>query len=298
VRTVDAPFKGLRGKSTLRTAALGMAALLLWSCGSGGAGPAQVNALPAQALASPVLDEGGGESPEPKPLATIPEGSFKVPILMYHYVRENPDPNDKLGASLSVSPAHFQEQMDWLRDNGYQPITFSELGSLFSRQRQPARHPVILTFDDGYADFFQTALPILQGHGFAAVAYIVSGFLGRPGYMTADQVVQASRSGIEIGSHTVGHVDLTRASPAQLQQEVTGSRSQLERLLKRKVLDFCYPGGRFNNTVIRAVQAAGYRDATTTQPGSLHSSADRYTWTRVRVSGGEELADFVRAIAA
>jgi peptidoglycan/xylan/chitin deacetylase (PgdA/CDA1 family) len=100
-------------------------------------------------------------------------------------------------------------------------------------------------------------------------------------------------NGIEIGAHTVSHADLTRISAGDLHHEVFDSRASLEALLGHPVLDFCYPSGQVNQTVIGVVQAAGFQTATTTQPGVNHAAGDRFTWPRVRVSGGESLAQLV-----
>ena len=232
------------------------------------------------------------------PPIVLPPGpsSIRVPILMYHYIRVNPDPYDRLGFNLSVTPSDFAAQMDWLAQNGYHPITFDDLNAYLGGARGLPSRPIILTFDDGYADFYYTALPVLRRHDFRAVAYVVSGFMGRPGYMSAAQVAEADHTGIEIGSHTVDHVNLTSQSAANLRYELAASRQSLELVLGHPVLSFCYPSGRFNPWVVNAVQSAGYRDATTTQWGSVRVLAGRYAWGRLRVSGGENLQQFAAAV--
>ena len=222
--------------------------------------------------------------------------AVKVPILMYHYIHTNPDARDRLGFALSVTPADFAAQMDWLAGNGFHTVTLADVYDYLNGTRGLPSRPVILTFDDGYADFFNTALPILKAHDFTAVSYVVSGFIGRPGYMTAAQIVEADRSGIEIGSHTVDHANLARSSAGNVMFEVVASKQALEQLLCHPVLSFCYPSGQFNGSVAAAVQAAGYNDATTTAFGFVHSQWDRYRWSRLRVSGGEGLSDFAAAL--
>jgi len=228
------------------------------------------------------------------PPAVVPLGraTVRVPILMYHYIRVNPVPGDKLGYSLSVTPDDFQAQLDWLAANGYHTIDFNDLRAYYEgRQPLPAR-PVIITLDDGYKDLYTTAYPIIRTHGFKAVAYIVFGFLGAPNNVTSDQVREMDRNGIQIGSHTISHADLTKSSADALRHEVVDARAGLESLVGHPVLDFCYPSGRFDGRVVGAVQAAGYQSATTTSPGVGHAVADRFTWPRVRVSGGEDLGQF------
>jgi peptidoglycan/xylan/chitin deacetylase (PgdA/CDA1 family) len=231
------------------------------------------------------------------PLVMAPgPAAVKVPILMYHYIRWNPDSRDLLGYALSVTPTDFATQMDWLASNGFHPVTPRDLYAFLNHASGLPSRPVVLSFDDGYADFYTTALPILRAHDFTAVAYVVSGFIGRAGYMTAAQITEADHSGIEIGSHTVDHADLARSAPGSVQFEVVSSKRTLEQLLGHPVVSFCYPSGRFNGGVVAAVQAAGYEDATTTAFGYVHYLSDRYTWSRLRVRGGESLSDFATAL--
>jgi len=236
-----------------------------------------------------------GEAGEGGPAEVVPPGRspVRVPILMYHYIRFNPDPRDQLGFNLSVTPSDFRLQMDWLYDNDYHPVDFDDLRAyLFGNQSLPSR-PVVLTFDDGYRDMYKTAFPILRVHHFKGVSYVVSGFLNSPNYITSEMLQEMDALGIQIGAHTVSHADLTRISAASLRSEVFDSKAALESAVGHPVLDFCYPSGKFNDAVISAVQAAGFLTATTTQPGVAHSAADRFTWSRVRVSGGESLEQLI-----
>jgi peptidoglycan/xylan/chitin deacetylase (PgdA/CDA1 family) len=217
---------------------------------------------------------------------------------MYHYIRTPPDPGqDRLGWGLSTSPDDFRRQMDFLDQNGFHPVTLGDLRDYLDGARSLPARPVVLTFDDGYEDFYTTAFPVLKQHHFRAVAYIVSGFMGRGTNLSPDQIREIDAYGIEIGAHTVNHVDLTNSSAAGLKYEVKGSKDSLEAIVGHPVLDFCYPSGHFNDTVIQAVQAAGFASATTTQPGAVHSLADRYTWSRVRVFGSESLDVFAQGLA-
>lgn len=227
----------------------------------------------------------------PTAVAQVPAGraDLRVPILMYHYIRNNPDPRDSMGFNLSVTPADFSAQMDWLAAGGYHPIDFNDLRAYWQAGQPLPSKPLIITLDDGYADLYTNAYPILRAHDFKAVAYVVSGFLGSRQNVSAAQIQELDRNGVEIGAHTFSHADLTKVSPAELQRQLVDSKVSLEQILGRPVLDFCYPAGQFNPRVVAAVQAAGYDTATTTQTGVLHGQADRLTWSRVRVSGGESI---------
>ena len=231
----------------------------------------------------------------------VGKASVQVPILMYHYIRPLPDPSlDRLGHNLSVSPGDFTAQMDWLRDNGFNPVTISDLRAYLDGKRALPGRPVVLTFDDGYLDFYTTAWPILKQHHFKSVAYIVSGFAQDPrtNYMNAEQVREVARAGVEIGSHTVTHADLVRTPPSEVVWQLTESKRVLEGMIGGPVDDFCYPAGRFDPSVVQAVRDAGYQSATTTHDGATHDLNGRFTWDRVRVEGGEPLDLFAKSLAS
>jgi peptidoglycan/xylan/chitin deacetylase (PgdA/CDA1 family) len=226
----------------------------------------------------------------------IPVGasSIELPILMYHYIRTPPSTRtDLLGYKLSVSPQDFQTQMDWLAANGFHPVDFNDVRTYFAGVHSLPSNPVIITLDDGYQDLYTTAFPILAAYGFKAVAYIVSGFVDQPRYVSRAQVVEMDRAGIEIASHTVDHADLARSSSASVMFQVVQSKHWLEQLVGHPVVDFAYPSGQFNAQVIAALKLAGYDTAVTEQTSTVHSLADRYAWARVRVGGGESLRDFI-----
>jgi peptidoglycan/xylan/chitin deacetylase (PgdA/CDA1 family) len=226
----------------------------------------------------------------------VPVGAsvIRLPILMYHYIRRPPAMrDDMLGYRLSVSPENFQAQMDWLYSNHYHPVTFDQVRAYFAGKAPLPSRPLIITLDDGYADLYTTAFPILQGHGFSAVAYIVSGFVDRAAYVTRDQVLQMDRAGIEIASHTVDHADMARASPGSATYQLVQSKRWLEGLLGHPVIDFAYPSGKYSPQTIQLLGRFGYDTAVVEDGASMHSRADRYTWGRVRIGGGESLQEFI-----
>jgi peptidoglycan/xylan/chitin deacetylase (PgdA/CDA1 family) len=291
------------GVGTRGWAAAALVALLLLSVGGGvlavgltGRSSAHAPTRRA-AAASPVP----ADVPPPAPPGSdeiVPLGktSIRVPVLEYHYVRVVTDPRDRLGFALSVTPQALNAQLDWLQANGYHAVVLEDLRAYFAGQAPLPARPVVLTFDDGYLDFYSTAFPILEAHRFRAVSYVVPGFIGRPGYMSTEQVLDVDRAGMEVGAHTMRHLDLTKLSPGDLDYQVGGSRQALEQLLGHPVLDFCYPSGKFNGTVVAAVQNAGLQTATTELPGTNRSWSDRLLWSRTRVNGGETLQQFVAAL--
>ncbi len=228
--------------------------------------------------------------------AMIPLGrkEISVPVLMYHYVQDIPKTADRLTFNLSVTPADFNSQMKWLSESGYHSITFDDLRAYFTGGHALPSKPVVITLDDGYRDLFTTAYPILRAYGFVAVAYIVTGFVGRLRYVTTDMILQMDHDGIEIASHTVDHADLARMKLPSVAYEVVQSKQWLEKLLGHPVLDFAYPSGKFTPADEAELQAAGYSTAVTELSSTEHMWATRYAWTRTRVGGGEPLNLFIK----
>ncbi len=229
----------------------------------------------------------------------IPLGrtSLSVPILMYHYIRPAPSTyTDYMGYRLTVTPDDFEAQMDWLARNEYHPVDFNDLRAYFGGVRPLPSKPVVITLDDGYADLYATAFPILHSHKFKAVAYIVTSFVGQSRYVTAAQVLEMDRNGIEIASHTVDHANLSKASLYWAEAQLISSKTWLENLTAHSIVDFAYPSGKYSATVVAALEATGYDTAVTEVFGTLHSRADRFLWTRVRVGGGESLSEFAASL--
>ena len=217
-----------------------------------------------------------------------------VPILMYHYIRVNPVPTDRIGFGLSIAPADFESQMTYLESRGYRSVTIAEIAS-GAAARGPGR-PVAITFDDGYDDAYTVANPILARHGFKATFYIITALVGRSRYMSWEQVRELAAAGNVIGSHTMNHRDLTRLDVMSLYAELAVSQTTLEAQVGQPVLDFCYPSGRYDLAVRDMVRHVGYRTAVTEQPGRARPGDDLLALPRVRVYGGVTLDRFAELV--
>jgi peptidoglycan/xylan/chitin deacetylase (PgdA/CDA1 family) len=213
-----------------------------------------------------------------------------VPILMYHYIREVDEAADPLGFRLSVRPDRFARQMAWLKRNGYSSITMAELAKCLRGEQACPRRPVALTFDDGYSDAATAALPILRRYGFTATFYIVTGLVDQPGYLTRQQVGELHAAGMEIGSHTLSHADLTGLPIEQARREIYWSKLILQEWLGSDVVSFSYPAGQYNAELAAIVHEVGYSNAVSTLPGKR--PRELYELPRRRVLGGETVAGF------
>lgn len=239
-----------------------------------------------------------GSSPTQPSATPTPEPGVAVPVLMYHYVRPLPDPNvDHLGYGLSVSPEALREQLQYLDTKGYTTITPEELyQSLESPKSLPAK-PILLTFDDGYADFYTAAYPLLKEFNMKATLAVVTGFVGdaQGRYVTWSQLREMQSSGlVTMSAHSQSHINV--AKHARGPQEIVRSKEIIEQRLSQKVTSFVYPSGAYSPAAIDTVHTAGYDLAFTTEPGLRHTIDQRYVLPRVRIKGGMSIGDFALAI--
>jgi peptidoglycan/xylan/chitin deacetylase (PgdA/CDA1 family) len=244
----------------------------------------------------PHFDPGPG-FPELDP----PYSPERIPILMYHHV--GPVPPVGL-EQYSVTPARFERQLELLRRLGYRVISLGEvLGRWMARSAPVPERSVVLTFDDGYRDCVDHAVPILTARGLSATFFLVTGDMGRPGrwlsressplyLMGWDSAHDLLQSGFSVGSHTVTHASLLELSPSRVDQELRRSKEDLEDKLGVLVEDFSYPFGIATSEIINATQAAGYRSAVTTAVALADRSMGRFFLPRVPVQGGDRMWDF------
>jgi peptidoglycan/xylan/chitin deacetylase (PgdA/CDA1 family) len=213
-----------------------------------------------------------------------------IPILMYHYVRYVDAGADPLGHGLSVTPENLAAQLAWLQAAGYETVRMDAVAACVRGEGPCPARAVALTFDDGYMDAYTAALPLLQQHGFVATFYVVSGFVGQPGYMGWPEIRALRDAGMEIGAHSVTHPDLTSLGLDDLRAQVAQSGATIAAELGAPVLSFCYPGGRFNDTVAAVARESGFTSATTTNQDGPQDNP--YTLPRLRISGGTDLGGF------
>jgi peptidoglycan/xylan/chitin deacetylase (PgdA/CDA1 family) len=232
-----------------------------------------------------------GAAPAAPPPQTGPAAPVDVPILMYHYIRTVDSSLDPMGYNLSIAPDDFAQEMNWLHEQGYTTVAMATVQQCLRGEIVCPPKPIALTFDDGYEDAFSTALPILQRFGMRGTFYIVNTFVGQPGYMTWEQLAAMRDAGMEIGAHTVSHLNLTTLDQATIAAEVGNSKAELDRQLGIKVTSLCYPAGFYDATVEALTQAAGYTNATTTRWDNDYS--DILALPRRRVAGGTALDAFV-----
>jgi len=206
-------------------------------------------------------------------------------ILTYHSVSEGRSP-------LQIRPGLFVEQMDWLKKNA-RVARLSEIVDALAQGRPLPERTVVLTFDDGYRDFYSHAVSALRRWGFPATVFLstahcgkTNAWPGQPQWVNAlplmdwKQIAELADQGISFGSHTVNHPVLTDLTAAEIEREIGQSKGEIEARTKRPADYFCYPYGRWNSAV-RDIVRAHHRGACSTAARVLGPDADPYALPRV-----------------
>lgn len=222
------------------------------------------------------------------------EKQIRVPVFLYHYIEYVKD--DPGRQKLTIPPNVLISQIETLRDAGYTFITPNDLMNDLSGAITLPEKIVILTFDDGYMDFYTNVFPILKKEKAKAIEYIVPDFLNRPNYMFTFQVKEIAKSPlVEIGAHTMNHVWLKGISKKTAEYEISQSRKVLEDMLNLPINSFAYPYGALDQQAISLVGEAGYTNAVSTIPGIMQTSQNKLFLYRLRPGyrTGNELIKFL-----
>jgi peptidoglycan/xylan/chitin deacetylase (PgdA/CDA1 family) len=217
---------------------------------------------------------------------------------MYHHIGgDGPPPDDERARRYSVPRARFAEQLDYLGRAGYTYVTLDDLAAALNGGSPLPPKPVILTFDDGYDDFYSLAFPLLQEHNAKATIYVISGRVGEGLHMGWDTLRKLATSPlITIGAHSRTHPQLEKASPQRMRDELAGSKSDIEAQLGLPVRHFAYPNGSYSPAVVEQARAAGYLTATTVRGGTKAQRDRLLELPRVFVKGDDTLQDLIKQL--
>lgn len=213
-----------------------------------------------------------------------------IAVLYYHSVQVMP------GSTAVVSPDKFTEQMQYLADNGYRPLTMAEFSGIMEGRAAAPDKPVLLTFDDGYVDNHSTVMPLLSKLGFPATLFMSPGVMDDKRFITWEQAADLRDSGWDIMPHGMTHPYLTKLTPEEQAWEITEARKQIEEKLGVTADVFCYPYGQYNNTTLKLLEDNGFRYAFTIDQGKATPEQHPYKLKRVFVNGEEDLSALVRKL--
>jgi peptidoglycan/xylan/chitin deacetylase (PgdA/CDA1 family) len=215
-----------------------------------------------------------------KPL-TLKGFSEVTPILMYHYV-EVPSATTTL-KGLYLDPVIFDEQLKVLKDNNYETLFVSELANNLRQEKKAGAKNIVLTFDDGYEDFYTQVWPVLKKYNYKATLYVIINKLGAKGYLSREQVKELAFSGlVEIGSHTFNHPDLRSLKKKDANFEIQASKVILEQISGKPVLSFAYPYGYYKTDFFSVASGSNYLAAVSVIPGVRQGGDNIWLLRRLR----------------
>lgn len=210
-----------------------------------------------------------------------------VNVLTYHSISEGPGPT-------SIPPAVFRRHLEALAECGYRAVPLGDLATWLGGGAELPERSVVLTFDDGFADFAEQAAPLLAARGWSATVFLPTGKMGGQedwvgantaparALMSWDQVKELARQGIEFGGHSVTHPNLTALSPPDLSQEIRQSRIEIGDRLGRPPAGFAAPYGA-SNAEVRQEIARWYGISVGTRLQRAARDSDRYDVPRIEM---------------
>jgi peptidoglycan/xylan/chitin deacetylase (PgdA/CDA1 family) len=217
-------------------------------------------------------------------------------VLYYHRI-------DEEAHRSCVTPRAFAEQMAHLRREGFAVLPLADVRRHLDEHTPFPPSAVTVTFDDGFADNYTSAFPILQRESIPATIFLAAQYIGtqelpvlrdRSGLkpLSWEQVGELARHGIDLGAHTLTHRSLTLLPEDEIRHEVLGSREAIEQHAGVSVRTFCYPRGHFDERVKQIVRDAGFEVACTTLPGCVTPNTHPFSLRRTFVARDDTLRDF------
>jgi len=213
---------------------------------------------------------------------------------MYHYISEPPPDADVYREDLSVTPKKFEAQLAWLRSQGYESITLTDLVYHLTLGWPLPDKPVILTFDDGYRDNYSNAFPLLEKYGYVGTFFLVTGPIDfdNPDYLTWDMVQEMHQAGMDFQAHSYRHLDLRDKDMDFLIFEIIAPKEAIEARTGETVRFFAYPSGGYDEQTVAVLKSAYFWGAVVIEQGAVHSSGGLFELSRIRLRGRHSLEDF------
>ena len=208
----------------------------------------------------------------------------QVPILCYHQIRDWRPTDSKTARDYIVPVEAFREQMKMLKDNGYNTISPDQLYNYLSRGEELPANPIMLTYDDTDLEQYTVAVPEMDKYGFKGVYFIMTVSLGRPNYMTREQVKSLSDQGHTIGSHTWDHQNVKKYHGTDWVTQIEKPSKQLENITGKPIEYFAYPFGLWNEAAIPELKNRNFK-ASFQLSGKRDPNDPLYSIRRIIVPG-------------
>lgn len=214
----------------------------------------------------------------------VPEG---VSVFMYHMIGDIP------GNAAVMTEENLRRQLDYLRDNGWHPITMAELADFLEKGAPLPEKPVCLTFDDGYEDNYKIVFPLMKEYGFPWTVFVITGDVGNPGRLTWDEINEMAGSGaVTVASHTVTHPHLSALTEEEIRNEIAGAGQALREKAGVETPWLAYPYGDYDGRVKAIAKEEGIRLAVTMDEGRPAPGSDALAVTRIWIGNGVDDANY------
>lgn len=210
----------------------------------------------------------------------------KIPVLTFHSI-------DESGSVISTNRETFRRQMKFLREAEYNVVSLKKLAKGLKENADFSPKTIVLTFDDGFRNFYTEAFPVLEEHGFVATIFLVTDYCGKLNdwegnwamskpqeLLSWSEIEELSKRGIEFGAHTLTHPNLTKISAKEIEREIAESKAAIEEHLGVEAATFAYPYGIFNEQVKQIVQNY-FKAAVSTDLGKVKAGNDIYALKRL-----------------
>lgn len=215
--------------------------------------------------------------------AAATANKVRIPVLNYHSITVDP------GNRTTITPEKFKEQMTYLSENGYTTLTLKQFTDLMEGKAKAPDKPVLLTFDDGYADNYEHAYPLLKKLGFHATLFMSPGTVEDAYYLNWEQVKEIHEAGWDIQPHGMTHPHLPRLNKDQQFHEIMDARRLIEEKLGTTADIYCYPYGEFNKTTLAILEENHFRYAFTIEQGVTTPDQPPLKLKRIFVNGEESI---------
>ena len=233
-------------------------------------------------------------TPTPRPMTfaemnTLYGPCARLPVLMYHHIQTEDAAKADKQTGLTTYTDFFQKQMQYLKDKGYNVAGMNDLINFFDNGTPVTPKSVLLTFDDGYEDFYTDAFPILQSLGYKATVFVPTGLVDNPDYLAWNQILSMNGS-VLFANHTWSHKNVG-VSTSTMQYEISTADSQLSDRGLNSPKVFAYPYGLDTSQSEKYLDSLGYKAAFTENGGSILCKKQRFALPRIRI-GNTSLSSY------
>jgi peptidoglycan/xylan/chitin deacetylase (PgdA/CDA1 family) len=222
------------------------------------------------------LDKAERGSTNEVPVLRVVESAVRFPIFNYHHLSPMPTNASPNRITFTVTPELFEQQLEYLKDNGYRAVSLDALMDCFDQGTPLPLKTVAITFDDGWRDQHEYAFPLLKKYGFQATFFVPVGWIGHPMVMSWSDLREMAEAGMTIGIHGAEHLHFDQLDESGLKKEIIGSKAEMEKNLGRKVRYIAYPGGHWTTQAVSVVKSAGYKAAFGVDHKIIQSPEHRY----------------------